>query len=244
MKKEEIFLLLQLAGGTFPTGSFSQSWGLETYVCNGDVSNEVEFREFLLAYLNTTLAGLEGPFLCGAYDLAAAGLSNLAASGGPDNFDGKGGPDGLRELDRQLAAMKLTKESREGCLRMGKALLRIAAQMTDDRILTAYYEDCQDGGACYPIAFALVSARLGLDKEDALHAFLFSSASGLVQSGLKLIPLGNVQAQRILLDLYDDIGKAAKRAVSTEIEDAFAFCPGLDIASMRHETLPTRLYMS
>jgi len=227
MNKDEIFLILQLAGGTFPTGSFSQSWGLETYVFNGIVSNEEEFREFLDAFIDTTLAGLEGPVLCGAYSLAAEGRM-----------------DAFRELDRQIAAMKLTKESREGCLRMGNALLRIAAQMSGDDVLTSYYEECSGAGSSYPVAFALVSARLGLKKEDALSAFLFNSVSGLVQSGLKLIPLGNIQAQRILLDLYGKIGAATERALKTDPEEAFAFCPGLDIASMLHETLPTRLYMS
>lgn len=227
MKKVEIFMLLQLAGGTFPTGSFSQSWGLETFVAHGDVTGEESFREYLLAYINTTLSGLEGPYLCGAYDLAAAGDT-----------------EGLGELDRQLSAMKLTKESRESCLRMGKALLRIAAQMSGDPVLNACQKDCHEPGSSYPVVFALVSARLGLKKEDALSAFLFSSVSSLIQSGLKLIPLGNVQAQRILLDLYKDIEKAAEHASRTKIENAFAFCPGLDIASMQHETLQTRLYMS
>ncbi|MDD3168072.1 MAG: urease accessory protein UreF [Eubacteriales bacterium] len=227
MKKEQLFIILQLAGGTFPTGSFSQSWGLETFVTHGEVSDEEDFRKFLLAYVNTTLAGLEGPFLCSAYDLAAS--KSLV---------------GLRGLDRQLAAMKLTKESREGCLRTGKALLRIASQITADQILTDYYEGCCGSGSSYPVAFALVSARLGLTKEDALNAFLFSSVNSLVQSGLKLIPLGNIQAQRILLSLYGDIAKAAECAFRTDAEDAFAFCPGLDIASMQHETLQTRLYMS
>lgn len=227
MKKEEIFVILQLAGGTFPTGSFSQSWGLETFVYHGDITDEESFREFLLAYIKTTLSGLEGPYLCSAYDLAAAGKL-----------------DELRDLDLQLTAMKLTKESREGCLRMGKALLRIAAQMSDDPALNTYLESCHGSGSSYPVAFALVSTRLGLEKEDALSAFLFSSVSSLIQSGLKLIPLGNIQAQRILLDLYREISEAAECAARTDIQDAFAFCPGLDLASMQHETIQTRLYMS
>lgn len=227
MKKEALFMILQLAGGTFPTGSFSQSWGLETYVFHEMVSDEEEFRKFLDVYIHTTLAGLEGPAVCNAYDLAMT--MKL---------------EDLKELDQQLAAMKLTKESREGCLRMGNALLRIAAQMSGDEVLSSYYAGCAGKGSSYPVAFALTTARMGLEKEDALSAFLFSSVSGLVQSGLKLIPLGNIQAQRILMDCYGMIGKAAEQALQTEWDDAFAFCPGLDIASMMHEALPTRLYMS
>lgn len=227
MKKDELFLILQLAGGTFPTGGFSQSWGLETYVFHKQVTDEDSFRKFLDASLETTLSGLEGPVLCRAYELASDG--NL---------------EGIGELDRQITAMKLTKESREGSLRMGKALLRIASEMTGDDILNSYYIERRGEGSAFPVAFALIAVRLGLEKEDALSAFLFSAVSGLIQSGLKLIPLGNIQAQRILLDLYGKLGEAAEKALKTDLEDAFAFCPGLDIASMLHETLPTRLYMS
>jgi hypothetical protein len=101
-EKEMLFMLLQLAGGTFPTGGFSQSWGLETYVFNGQVTGEESFRRFLGASIDTTLCGLEGPTLCRAYDLTA-----------------QGDMDGLKELDKKITAMKLTRESRR-LLRMAR----------------------------------------------------------------------------------------------------------------------------
>jgi len=227
MKKEELYMILQFTGGTFPTGSFSQSWGLETYVFQELVTDEDSFRKFLDVFICTTLAGLEGPVLCGAYDLAKEGKLEE-----------------MIRLDRQLTAMKLTKESRENCLRMGNALMRIVVQMTEDDFLASYYESSRQNGCSYPVAFAAVSARLGIEKEEALNAFLFSSVNALVQSGLKLIPLGNIQAQRILMDYYGAIGEAALQAMQTDPEEAFSFCPGLDLASMIHEALPSRLYMS
>ena len=122
--------------------------------------------------------------------------------------------------------------------------MRIVSEISDDLEITEYYHRQIEAGISFPIAFALVCARNHTGKEDALKAFLFSTVNGLIQSGLKLIPLGNAQAQKLLLNLYEDIEKAADKAMMTSMEEAFAFCPGLDIASMHHEDLPSRLYMT
>ena len=48
---DNIFYLMQLAGGTFPSGGFSQSWGLETYVSEGKICDSSTFSNFLEVYL-------------------------------------------------------------------------------------------------------------------------------------------------------------------------------------------------
>ena len=61
--KNQLFYLMQIAGGTFPSGGFSQSWGLETYVSCGKVADEQSFVEFAETYLESTLALCEGPIM-------------------------------------------------------------------------------------------------------------------------------------------------------------------------------------
>lgn len=222
-----LYAILHYAGGTFPTGAFSQSWGLETYIHDGSVKDEEGFRRFLRMYTDAVLGGLEGPFFCEAYALAAAG-----------SFDK------LPALESQLTALRLTKETRESVIRTGKAMLRIVSEITSDDQIAAYYEKEKQRGISFPIAFAITAARAEVEKEEALDAFLFNAVNGIIQSALKLIPLGNIQAQKILLDFYEEVKAAKEKALRIPASEAFAFCPGLDIASMRHETLPTRLYMS
>lgn len=224
---KELFSILQLAGGTFPAGAFSQSWGLETYIYDRTVRDEEAFRGFLRTYTDVVLGGLEGPFFCEAYTLADKGQLYQ-----------------LPELDELFAAMRLTKETREAAFRTGKALLRIVSEMVSDEAVAAYYGEQKSAGISFPIAFALAAQRMGAPRDEALSAFIFSSVNAMIQSALKLIPLGNMQAQRILRDFYPDMEAAKKKALATPAEEASAFCPGLDIASARHETLPTRLYMS
>ena len=227
----QLFYLMQMAGGTFPSGGFSQSWGLETYVSKGTVTDDKSFIDFTESYLESTITRCEGPIMREAYRLAqqwAAGSS----------------PDALMELEELSCAAKVTKESRESSIRMGKAFMRIMADIMDDENLKALKKLCGPEGISYPVIYGAVCGRLGLDLAEAMKAFVFSTVNALVQSAVKLVPLGNTQAQQVLLQLYPAMEASAKGSLLTPKEDISNFCPGMDIASIQHEFLTTRLYMS
>ncbi len=230
--QNSILCLLQLAGGTFPTGSFSQSWGLETYISRGEIKNYEQFREFLIIYLENVLVKCEAPALCKAYDLGSSSLPN-------DQLLKE-----LAELDQLLTAMKLTRESKEASLRTGKAFLRIITEVIEDLKIRQYYENYHREGLNFSISFGLTCGRFQLGRRNTLEGFLFSSINGLIQSAIKLVPLGNSEAQRLSFSMQDYIKRGADTAEKLLVSDICNFSPGLDIASMNHEDLPTRLYMS
>ena len=70
-KEKDLFYLMQMAGGTFPSGGFSQSWGLETYVAEGRIKDEADFIMFAESYLESAVACCEGPIAIKAMRLAA-----------------------------------------------------------------------------------------------------------------------------------------------------------------------------
>lgn len=225
--QNQLFSLMQLAGGTFPSGGFSQSWGLETYVSEGRITDGDTFSDFLRVYLDSTVSRCEGPILCRAFQLA-------------ESWD----MEQIMELEELSCAVKTTKESREAGLRMGKAFLRIMADILEDEELAALKRHSGGRGISYPVIYGLVCGKLKFQLEASLQAFVFSTANALVQSAVKLIPLGNTQAQKVLLDVYRDMEDAVQDSLKRPIEDISNFCPGLDIAGIKHETLPVRLYMS
>jgi urease accessory protein len=227
MGSEKLFHLLQLAGGTFPTGGFSQSWGLETYVSEETIADGQQFVEFSRMYLDRVIESFEGPVYCVAYDLSIDWAEP-----------------GLLELEELVLAMKLTKETKTAGIRTGKALLRMAGEILNDEKLKRYYEKNKDLGISYPVAFGMVCARLEIGKEEGLKALIFSTINSLTQSAVKLIPLGNTEAQYLMASLYPLMEECAAHAMQKQIEEIENFSPGLDIASMRHEALQTRLYMS
>lgn len=223
----QLFYLMQMAGGTFPSGGFGQSWGLETYVAAGTVHDDKTFIEFTEGYLESTITRCEGPVMREAYRLAA-------------DWD----QDGLMQLEELSCAVKVTKESRESSIRMGKAFMRIMADILDDENLSRLKKLCGPDGISYPVIYGAVCGRIGVDIEEAMKAFVFSTVNALVQSAVKLVPLGNTQAQQVLLQLYPAMELAAKGSMETPVDEISNFCPGLDIASINHEFLTTRLYMS
>lgn len=225
--KNQLFYLMQMAGGTFPSGGFSQSWGLETYVSQGLVTDDRTFIEFTTTYLESTITRCEGPLMREAYELAKA-----------DDMDA------IKELEELSVAVKVTKESRESSLRMGKAFRRIMAEVVDDDFLTRLKKLSGMEGITYPVVYGAVCGRLGLDVEEAMKAFVFSTVNALVQSAVKLIPLGNTQAQQVLTELYPVMETTADESLKVPLDEISNFCPGLDIASINHEFLTTRLYMS
>ena len=78
----------------------------------------------------------------------------------------------------------------------------------------------------------------------ALSAFLHGVASNLVSAGVRLIPLGQTDGQRVLAALEAPIAQTAQRALATALDDIGSATLRADIAGMRHETQYTRLFRS
>ena len=150
----------------------------------------------------------------------------------------------LTELEQLSNAVKVTKESREAGLRMGRAFGRIMEPILDKEALLPLREVFGGMNISYPVLYGCVCSVMGIDLEKALAAYVFSTANTLTQSALKLIPLGNVEAQQVLFEMDDLMGEVTRVCMETGIENVTNFCPGIDIASLRHEELPVRLYMS
>jgi len=71
-----------------------------------------------------------------------------------------------------------------------------------------------------------------------------AAAANLVSAGVRLIPLGQSDGQRVLAALEPIVAAAATRALATALDDAGGAALRADIAGMRHETQYTRLFRS
>jgi len=110
---------------------------------------------------------------------------------------------------------------------------------TLDRLIAAW-----DGPLAYPVVVAAACAGHGIAVAPSLHALLHAAASNLISAGMRLIPLGQTDGQRVLAALEDAIQQTAERALATAIDDIITATPRADIAAMRHETQYTRLFRS
>ncbi|HTB17571.1 MAG TPA: urease accessory UreF family protein, partial [Bryobacteraceae bacterium] len=78
----------------------------------------------------------------------------------------------------------------------------------------------------------------------AAAAYLQQSMTALVSACQRLLPLGQTQAHQILWNLKPAILRAAESGAVHPLSQMGSFTPLLDVASARHATQYTRLFMS
>ena len=127
---------------------------------------------------------------------------------------------------------------------MGRAFARVIEPIAGEEAMLPLRDVFGGMNISYPVLYGCVCRLLGIDLEEGLAAYIFSTANTLTQSALKLIPLGNVETQSVLFEMEGVMDQVCRLAEATGIENITNFCPGIDIASLRHEELPVRLYMS
>jgi urease accessory protein len=107
-------------------------------------------------------------------------------------------------------------------------------------------QDFVDRGAgCHgAVVFGMECALWGVPARPAMRAFVYQALAGQIAAAFKLIPIGQMTAQRILCDLTADIECELDAAMRIPPEEAGWFSPLADIASAKHERAYSRLFIS
>ncbi len=220
MDKELGFLqILQSVDAFFPIGAFTLSNGLESYVTEGWISTPAELADYLRGFLY-------------AFPYQDLGLLQLAFSRGED-------PACLAELDAVAGAMKLPREVRQGSQRMGKRLRKALEKM---EMLSPALQAYRDG--YHPIALGLYGRSCGIDCRQLLMMYGYGVISAVVNNAVKLVPLSQLEGQRVLHEALPLLQKAVEQAMEVQPEELGISAAANDIHCMRHERLYSRQYMS
>jgi urease accessory protein len=138
--------------------------------------------------------------------------------------------DDAQALSEELSARKLARESRDASLKLGRRFAELVNGMLEHSLLETNLHYC--------VAFGAAGAALAIPVDAVVAAYLNQSIAGLVSASQRLMPLGQAAASRILWNLKPAIARAALT------EEALCFSPFLELASMRHASLETRLFIS
>jgi urease accessory protein len=221
-----LYRLLAWLSPSFPVGAFSYSSGLEWVVESGDVADAKTLRAWI-----TTVIGQGGGF-CDAVFLAQAHRAVL-----------EGADERLGEISELAAAFAPSKERHLETTAQGRAFADTARAAWSCEALEQFLAR-SNGPIAYPVAVGIVSAGHEIAVEPALTAYLHAVTSNLVSAGVRLIPLGQTDGQRVLAALEPVVAETMMRAVGTELEQVGSAAFRADLASMRHETQYTRLFRS
>jgi urease accessory protein len=146
------------------------------------------------------------------------------------------GPAGWTALNHHLSARKPAQESRSASLTLGRRFLQLFLALEGG-------ED-PGGDPHYATAFGYAGRALGVTEDLTAAVYLQQSIAALVSACQRLLPLGQHRAARLLWDLKPAIFDAAQASAAADIHTVASFTPLIDIASMRHVALQTRLFIS
>lgn len=212
--------LLHLASPALPIGAYAYSQGLE-YAIEHDQLRGQELRDWLADGLALGVAFLDLPIILRVHCALAQG--NASA------------------LDHWNDLLLANRETRELLLedqQIGMALLRLLKALQSD------FESSLSQKPGYATAFAMACQAWRIDTEAALYAYCFSWLENQVTAATKLVPLGQTEAQTLLLSLFEEVPRACEHAATLEDAAIGLSLPGLALASCGHECQHTRLFRS
>ena len=224
-----LLYLLQVANGNFPTGSFSHSYGLETLAQEGRITDARSLADVVHPWLRRAVATSDGAAV--ALALRATHENDFAT---------------LAELDELLTALRLTRETREASIKIGHAFVRAASSAFGWERISRYGRATHEGSCVghHATAFGVAAADAGVSAQEAVVAFLHSGLYSVVSVAARIVPLGQVDAQRVVAGSRPLIVECTDAALRLGLEDLSVSAAFLDVASMRHEQLYSRLCMS
>lgn len=212
----QLLRLLQLADSALPIGALVHSCGLETLIEEGHLTLPGLFQHLRAALCENLL--FEAVFCRAGHERA-------------------GRDEDISDLDQQMSAFRLARESREASLMLGKRFVGLVQSLEPEM------------GACmknthFALAFGYACGLLGFRVEDTVGAFLHQNINGAVSVCQRLLKLGQREAAQMIWDLKADILETVSKSVCYSTDDVGCFTHLPELASMRHPMLATRLFVS
>ena len=221
-----LYRLMAWMSPAYPIGAFSYSSGIEWAVEAGDVTDAATLERWLAVMI------ADGGGFCDAVFFVHA---HRAAAERNDKA--------LHAVAELAAVFAPSQERHLETTAQGRAFLDAtrAAWSTPalDRLLAVW-----DGAIALPVAVAVAGAGHEIALAPALQAYLHALTANLVSAGVRLVPLGQTDGQRVLAALEPVVAATAARALATALDDVGGAAFRADLASMRHETQHARLFRS
>ncbi|MCZ8522342.1 MULTISPECIES: urease accessory protein UreF [Paenibacillus] len=220
----------QLLDSALPIGGFSHSFGLETLVQEGRLEKPEQLRRYIEEMLFHSWAPVD-----------ALAVKAVYLYGAERRWED------LWLVDRTQHVQRAASETREGVAKMGRRLYQLAKSVYPDlgwEPLAGAIARKECIGT-HPLIHGWISRELGVPLDRAAEGYLYTCTMTCINSGLRLMSLGQTEGQRLLASLLPLIESSWKTAAALDpLEDGYGSSPQAEIGMMRHEGLYSRLFMS
>ncbi len=214
--------LLHLASPALPVGAYAYSQGLEYAIDSEWIKTESDLSEWISGLMETGLSHVDLPVLVRCYD---AWKNNDI--------------DALKKWDQLALATRETKELLLEDQQLGLALVRLLESLGVPN-LSPFIQS----KPAYVTAFAVAGVHWKIALSDLMQGYLWSWLENQVAAATKIVPLGQTQAQQLLLRLMPNIKPLCEYACEIQDDAIGLSLPGLAMSSALHEKQYSRLFRS
>ncbi|WP_258000451.1 urease accessory protein UreF [Bacillus sp. Marseille-P3661] len=224
-----LLYLMHINDSAFPIGSYTHSFGMETYIQSDEIRTKEDLLSFCTVYVCENLLYNDAVFVKKAYENA----KNVEWAE-------------LVKLEKICDASKSAYESREASKKMGKQFLQSILPVTSFESLQLWKEkiDEKEVKGHYSVIYGMYAVQMGFTIETTLLSFMYSSTVALIHNAVRAIPLGQRAGIEVIHKLIPIITTAAKRAEQLSLQQLSNHAIGIELASMQHQFLHSRLFIS
>ena len=230
MNKQNNFYLLQVNDALFPIGSYSHSYGLETYIQKGILQN----AEDAALYLHNKLK----------YSILYSDLLGVRLA---YEYAEKGELEALIQLNHLTTVTKTPSEIRDASTKLGSRFLKTIQSFHlsyESEFFNHWIHQTQEMPLHHCLLYGAFCACLGINEADTLRHYLYGQTSAIVTTCVKSIPLSQTDGQKILSASFPLLLELLDRVMVLSEDWYGCSTPGFDLRSMQHEGLYSRIYMS
>ncbi len=216
MSNTSLIRLMTWLSPAFPIGGFAWSNGLETACQNGSIKDAADLRNWI------TTGQKQGSARNDAILLAAAHKGIVAVT----------------EVNELALALAGSAERYQETTELGRSFLNATQPWTNDPTNFA------SNSIAFPVSIGWVSAQNNILLNDTLLAFLQSMVSNQIQAALRLMRLGQQAGVELSASLEPIILEQARVAEQSTLDDIGSCSLLMDVASIKHEYLHSRIFRS
>lgn len=224
------FLLFQINDASFPIGTYTHSYGLETYIQKNLIKNSDDMFEYIKSNVQTNFLYTELLSAYKAYEYASQNRLH-----------------DILKIEEIIEVSRVPKEIRLAGEKLGSRFIKTVSSLNieyENEMFDEYSSRKIEGNRIYSVAYGVFCNSCNINLNKAMERYLYSYVSAEIINAVKLIPLSQTDGQKILYRCHEFFEDIINRLKDLKDEDLCLSTPGFDIRCMQHERLYSRLYMS
>lgn len=240
MQSTALLRLLHLVSPALPIGAFAYSQGLESAVELEWITDMQSCEDWISGQLEDGIGRLDTPIFIRLYRLWESRQLLQSSTGQAaatqletDEHHINQTHYWARYLQACRESMELHKEEQQ----LGRTMVRLLESLE-------FKGDFAEFNYSYTCQFSFACQQWNIPLEESVQGFIWSWLENQVTAASKIIPLGQTDAQKILVNLTELIPATIQTAYHLKDDDIGANLAGLAIASQFHETQYSRLFRS